>query len=185
MDPAEVARQLADALESAHIPYAIGGALAYAYWGVARGTHDVDLNLFISPARMAEALDVLTQAGLIIDTSAALESAETRGDARGYVGDVPVDLFVNSIPFHEEAARRAVAVSLFDKPICVLSAEDIAVLKLLFFRGKDMVDVERLLALQGANLDRVYIRYWLVDAMGEEDERVDAWDRLCATLPLT
>ena len=40
MDPAEVARLLADRLEAAHIPYAIGGALAYAYWGVARGTHD-------------------------------------------------------------------------------------------------------------------------------------------------
>ncbi len=63
-------------------------------------------------------------------------------------------------------------------------SEDIAVLKLLFFRGKDMVDVERLLALQGANLDRSYIRHWVVDAMGEEDERVDAWDRLCATFPL-
>jgi hypothetical protein len=185
MDPSEVARQLADALEAAHIPYAIGGALAYAYWGVARGTHDVDLNLFIPPMRMAEALDVMTRAGLTIDVSAAIESAETRGDARGYVGDVPVDLFVNSIPFHEEAARRTMEVSLFGNPIRVLSAEDLAVLKLLFFRGKDMVDVERLLVLQGAGLDRSYIRSWLVDAVGEEDERVSAWDRLCATFSPT
>ncbi len=184
MDPAEVARQLADALAAAQIPYAIGGALAYAYWGVARGTHDVGLNLFIAPTRMAEALDVMTRAGLTIDVAAAIASAEARGDARGHVDGVPVDLFVNSIPFHEEAARRAIEVSLFGKPIRVLSAEDIAVLKLLFFRGKDMVDVERLLALQGANLDRSYIRHWVVDAVGEEDERVDAWDRLCATFPL-
>lgn len=42
MDPAEVASQLADQLEAACIPYALGGALAYAYSGVARGTHDVD-----------------------------------------------------------------------------------------------------------------------------------------------
>jgi hypothetical protein len=46
-----------------------------------------------------------------------------------------------------------------------------------------MVDVERLLALQGTNLDRSYIRHWLVDAVGEEDERVRAWDRLCVTFP--
>ena len=113
MDPAEVARLLADRLEAAHIPYAIGGALAYAYWGVARGTHDVDINLFLPPEQMAGTLDVLMAAGLVIDRTAALVSAEARGDARGFVGDVPVDLFVDSIPLHEEAARRVVTVSLF------------------------------------------------------------------------
>lgn len=181
MDPAEVARQLADGLEAAHIPYALGGALAYAYWGVARGTHDVDINLFIPPDRLAAALDCLGLAGLTIDHAAALVSAETRGDARGSVGDVPVDLFVDSIPLHQEAARRIVTVSLFDRPIRILSAEDLAVLKMLFFRGKDIVDVERLLVLQGAHLDRRYIRHWLVDAVGDNDERVQKWDDLCNT----
>ena len=122
MDPAEVARFLADYLEAAGIPYAIDGALAYAYWGVARGTHDVDINLFIPPEELHNALDVLGQAGLTIDQAAAIASAETRGDARGYVGDVPVDLFVDSIPLHSEAARRTVTVSLLGKSIRVLSA---------------------------------------------------------------
>jgi hypothetical protein len=45
---------------------------------------------------------VLVAAGLTIDRAAALASAEARGDARGYVGDVPVDLFVDSIPLHKE-----------------------------------------------------------------------------------
>ena len=142
MDPAEVARQLADRLEATNIPYALGGALAYAYWGVARGTHDVDINLFIPPEQMAEALDALEQAGLKIDRAAALTSAEARGDARGYVEDVPVDLFVDSIPLHLEAARRTVTVFLFERPIRVLSAEDLTVLKLLFFRGKGCITSE-------------------------------------------
>lgn len=184
MDPAEVARLLADRLETAQIPYAIGGALAYAYWGVARGTHDVDINLFIPPEQLAEALDVLIPAGLMIDRAAALASAEERGDARGFVGDVPVDVFVDSIPLHEEAARRVVTVSLFDRSIRILSAEDLVVLKLLFFRGKDIVDIERLLVLQGERLDRTYVRRWLVDSVGEEDERVEKWDQLCTTFPV-
>ncbi|MBI3246928.1 MAG: hypothetical protein HYZ50_10535 [Deltaproteobacteria bacterium] len=185
MDPAEVARQLADQLEAACIPYALGGALAYAYWGVARGTHDVDINLFISPERMAEALEVLSRAGLTIDQTAAIASAEARGDARGYVGDVPVDLFVDSIPLHAEAAQRTVTVSLFERPIHILSAEDLTVLKLLFFRGKDIVDIERLLVLQGPRLDRSYVRLWLVDSVGEEDERVQKWDALSVAFPPT
>jgi hypothetical protein len=185
MDPAEVARQLADQLEVAQVPYALGGALAYAYWGVARGTHDVDINLFIPPEQMAEALVALSQGGLTINHAAAIVSAEARGDARGYVGDVPVDLFVDSIPLHAEAARRTVSVPLFERPIRILSAEDLTVLKLLFFRGKDIVDIERLLVLQGPHLDRDYVRRWLVDSVGEEDERVQKWDALCATFPST
>ena len=59
-----------------------------------------------------------------------------------------------------------------------LSAEAIAVFKLLFFRGKDVLDLEKLLAVQGAVLDRSYIRKWLVDMMGEGDERVARWDAI-------
>ncbi|MSP63650.1 MAG: hypothetical protein EXR72_25560 [Myxococcales bacterium] len=130
MDPAEIARLLADRLEAAGFPYAIGGALAYGFWGAARGTHDVDLNLFLPPDRIAAALDVLVAAGLLIDRAAALSTAEQRGDARGLVGSVPVDLFVDSIPLHAEAARRVVRVSLLGRPAWILSAEDLTVFKL-------------------------------------------------------
>jgi hypothetical protein len=58
-----------------------------------------------------------------------------------------------------------------------LSAESIAVFKLLFFRGKDQLDVETLIAVQGKDLDCAYIRSWLVQMMGEDDERVVALDR--------
>jgi hypothetical protein len=182
VDPAEVARRLADALEAAGLPYAIGGALAYAYWGAARATHDVDVNLFLPPERVVEALDVLATAGLTVDRQVAIASAEARGDVRGKVGAVPVDLFLDSIPLHAEAARRVVTVDFLGRPIRILSAEDLTVFKLLFFRGKDIVDVERLIALQGARLDRQYVRNWIVDCVGEDDPRVQKWDELCSQL---
>jgi len=50
------------------------------------------------------------------------------------------------------------------------------VFKLLFFRIKDRGDLERLVAVRGARLDRAYVRRWMVDMMGEDDERVRAWD---------
>jgi hypothetical protein len=52
---------------------------------------------------------------------------------------------------------------------------------MMFFRNKDIVDLERLIASMGQRLDTVYVRRWLVGAMGEDDERVRKWDELVST----
>ena len=65
-----------------------------------------------------------------------------------------------------------------------LSAEATVVFKLLFYRAKDLVDIEKLVAVQGEDLDRAYIRGWMVDMMGNDDERVDEWDDIVARYPL-
>ncbi len=184
MNAAELAVQLAEQLKQAGIPHAIGGAIAYGFWGNPRGTRDVDLNVFVPADEAATAIDVLTQFGLRIDKDSALASARDRGDARGYHEDLPVDLFFISIPLHESAARRTVRVDLLGHDVAVLSPEDLIVLKLLFFRGKDVVDIERVVAVQGQRLDRDYVRRWLVDCVGESDPRVERWDRLCLALPM-
>jgi hypothetical protein len=51
--------------------------------------------------------------------------------------------------------------------------------KLLFFRTKDVADLERLVAVCAA-LDREYVRRHVVAMMGEDDDRVRLWDRLAA-----
>jgi hypothetical protein len=53
---------------------------------------------------------------------------------------------------------------------------------LAVFRGKDVVDVERLVATQGDHLDRHYVRTWLVACVGEDDERVHRWDVISAAI---
>ena len=91
-----------------------------------------------------------------------------------------IDVFVPSIPIYAEAAKRVQKALLLGRPISILSAEDLAVFKLLFFRAKDVTDVERLLAFQGRRLDAAYVRRWLVTLVGGEDERVVRWDGLVA-----
>ena len=49
--------------------------------------------------------------------------------------------------------------------------------KLLFFRGKDLVDLERLVAVH-QGLDCAYVRRWIVDMMGADDDRVHRWDAI-------
>ena len=90
------------------------------------------------------------------------------------------DLFTPSIPFAWEAMKTAVHVSGPTGSARYLSAEATAVFKLLFFRGKDLLDVEKLIATQGRLLDSAYVRRWLVDMMGEGDERVVALDQMLA-----
>lgn len=64
------------------------------------------------------------------------------------------------------------------RPACFLSAEDLAIFKMLFFRTKDMLDIERMVAFMGSSFDRVYVRRWLVDLVGADDARVHRWDGL-------
>lgn len=182
-EPAELAVWIAQQLEGAGVPYAIGGAIAYGFWGNPRGTRDLDVNLFVSADRAGPALDALIAAGVRIDRQLALETGRERGDARVFYEDVPIDLFFVSIPLHEAAAERTVEVTLLGRTIRILSAEDLVILKLLFFRGKDVVDIERIVAIQGGRLDRGYVRRWLVDCVGEDAERVRKWDEICAALP--
>jgi Nucleotidyl transferase of unknown function (DUF2204) len=182
MDATEAAVHFARALEAAQVPYAIGGAIAYGFFGAARGTHDVDINLFVTGDAVEAAIRTLTKAGLELDVVGSIASAAERGDARGVFQGLPVDLFFNSIPVHERAATRTRIVSLHGTKIRVLSPEDTAVFKMLFYRGKDLVDVERLLTTMGSAFDAAYVRTALLEIVDEGDYRIRRWDELVRQL---
>jgi hypothetical protein len=61
----------------------------------------------------------------------------------------------------------------------VWSPEVLAVFKMMFFRRKDLADVERIIHIQG-QLDRVWVRGQLVEIFGARDPRIPAWDELVA-----
>jgi hypothetical protein len=54
----------------------------------------------------------------------------------------------------------------------IVGPEDLAVVKLMFFRRKDLADVEAMLRDQGKTLDREYIRRTLASLVGDDDERL-------------
>jgi hypothetical protein len=177
---AEAAQQIADTLEAAGLSYAIGGALALAIAGVPRGTADVDVNVFVPEARVADVIDVLASVGIDVDPRAALARVRRDGMFVGRWDGMRIDVFLPSIPFSHEAERTRVRVTDPDNwSGWFLAAEAIAVFKLLFFRGKDVVDLERLVAVR-PELDRDYVRRWIVDMMGEDDERTRRWDEIVA-----
>ena len=172
---ADAAQSIAIALDRAGIPYAAGGALALAIAGVPRGTADVNINVFVSEEQVHHVFAVLESLGIEIPVAAA-DQARARGMFVGRWEGMRIDVFLPSIPFAREAERSRIRVS-DDAGWSgwFLSAEALAVFKLLFFRGKDIVDLERLVAVR-PELDATYVRRWIVDMMGEDDERTRRWD---------
>lgn len=181
-DAVEAAVRIARALEARGVPYAIGGALAYGHWAIPRGTLDVDINIFVDPDALEPVFGALDDLGVPFDRTRAREEASREGMLVAWMGAFRLDLFTPSIDFSWEAARTRVRQRLGGDEVFVLSPEAIAVFKLLFFRPKDIVDLERLIEVRGPRLDRAYVRHHVVTLLGADDERVRTWDGLVAEL---
>jgi hypothetical protein len=178
---AEVARDLADALQRNKIPYAVGGAIALGFYAPPRATVDVDVNVFVLPGRgFTRALRVLSEAGFTPDSKpdALVRQAREEGQFRGRVCGIRVDVFVPTVRFYADLKSRRREVVLLGRPLKILAAEDLLVLKLMFFRRKDLADAEAVLRDQGSALDRKVVRRRLVKLAGKNDERIRAWDDL-------
>lgn len=178
-DVSGAAARIAVAMERAKVPYAIGGAIALTMHGYVRATHDVDLNVFCSPAELPVALATLSGLGLKFDPAKAVREAEDEGWFTAWDGAIAIDVFVPSIDFSWEALRTRVQLSFLGQPVWFLSAETLCVFKLLFFRSKDLADLEQLV-LVATTLDRAAVRSTVSKLMGEDDVRVAAWDKIVA-----
>jgi hypothetical protein len=69
-------------------------------------------------------------------------------------------------------------LELANRPIMVWDAESLVVFKMMFFRRKDLADVEQVLRTQGASFDRLWVREQLAGMCGTRDPRLSAWDDL-------
>lgn len=178
-----VVERLRGVLEASGVTYAFGGAIALAAWSEPRATADVDVILWLDPeAEIERAIELVRSAGVDVDERAARAGARDRGMFAGRVGATRVDVFVPSIPFYEEAARRRVRTQIGAHDAWVHSAEVLAVFKMLFFRPKDLLDVQRMLEVRGSSFDRAFVRNALFEILGD-DARIAKWDEICARAP--
>lgn len=177
-DALDAGLQVAAALERHGVPYALGGALAYGQYGIPRATNDVDVNVFVSPDALAPVFAALRSLGIAVDAAAACAAADREGLMLFHFGPYRIDVFTPSIPFAWEAGRTRVQQEIDGVRAWWLSVEALCVFKLLFFRAKDIVDLERLVAVQGGAIDAAYVRARIVEMVGADDPRVATWDRL-------
>jgi hypothetical protein len=134
--------------------------------------------VFATPSELGPAVAALEGLGIDIELAAAQRDSERAGMFVARFGDFRVDVFVPSIEFSWDALRTRVRHRIEGRDVWFLSAEALTVFKLLFFRSKDLVDLERLVAVYGDAFDAAYVRSHLVEMMGAADPRVAAWDRI-------
>jgi hypothetical protein len=154
-------------LSEAGIPVAVGGAVAFGFYGEPRMTIDVDLNLFVEAERFEEIARILNPLG--VDTGADASEVSERGQVQLSWGRNPVDLFFAYDPFHEAMRTGARKVPFAGERIEILAPEHLIVCKAAFDRPKDWIDIEQMLVAVD-QLDRDELFGWLGRVIGSESE---------------
>jgi hypothetical protein len=178
-----VVARLIDVLEPSGETYAFGGAIALAAWSEPRATADVDVILWLDEARIDHAIALIRAAGVEVEFESARAQALERGLFVGQAGPVRVDVFIPSIPFYAVAKTRRIATKIAERATWVHSAEVLAVFKMLFYRPKDLIDIERMLQIRGPAFDRGFVRTSLLEML-PDDPRIAKWDEICNRNPV-
>jgi hypothetical protein len=163
---------LENAFRQAEVPHAFGGAIALAYYATPRGTVDVDVNLFVSVSEIDRVIDILEPLGIEPPDDIVRGVAERDEQIRLPWDKTPVDLFFSYDALHDSCYERRREVPFAGKRITILSAEDLAIFKVIFNRGKDWRDLEELSLDQGERFDTAYATSWLERILAREDERL-------------
>ena len=171
-DPPSLAEKIVtvhQALDAAQLPHAFGGALALAWCTQrARGTIDIDVNVFIPVARTGNLLAALPPD--ISATDAAVEQLETDGQTRLWWANTPVDVFLDTTPFHVGVGERIRWEPFAGHDVPFLACRDLAVFKAFFDRTKHWADLEEMQT--AGTLDVEAVAGVLVHYLGPNDPRI-------------
>ena len=160
---------ISQSLACANISHAFGGALALAWCTErARGTIDIDVNIFVSVERVDHVVGALPPE--VRWTEADRELLVRDGQARLWWDNTPVDVFLNTTEFHKHAALRARTETFAGELIPFLACSDLAVFKAFFNRTKDWADLEEMVRSDTIDIDKVVGT--ISRHLGPDDDRV-------------
>ncbi len=169
------------ALVAAEVPHAFGGALALAYYATPRGTVDIDINVFVGVERWDLVFGALRALGVGDARKTEKDRLRLQGQTRVFWDHTPIDLFFSYDPLHDACFERSREVPFGGEDrLRILSAEDLAVFKVLFDRRKDWDDLAELLFAQGGDFDADYALQWLRKILESDDARLARFEELLA-----
>jgi len=170
-----------DLLRHTEIPYAFGGAIALAYHVIqARGTTDLDVNLAAPAEASAALLSLLPDADWDDDTISHLER---EGWVRVWLeGEIALDLFVPQHRFHDDLQAAVETAPFKGREIPIVSAMHLTVLKTMFGRGKDFIDIASM--LEAGSVDGEVALAWTAELLGEDSPGHRRLAELIETTPL-
>lgn len=167
-----------ETLSRCGIPHAFGGAVALAFYGLPRYTHDLDINIALDETRYPTVLDCLASLFPIDDREKAGRELRSIGQTRLRWGALPIDLFLQTTPFHTALAERTLEAEYAGARLPIITPDDLVVLKSAFNRGKDWLDIEAMFQVLGRSLDTEHIVRWVSTFSEPDDERMVRLRRL-------
>ncbi len=176
-------RACLDALKAQRTRYVVIGGLAVTVVGEPRLTADLDVIVFADTAALRALVTYATKHGFTADVEVELEAVRQGGSIRLDRGNYHFDLIVRSLFIEDLAYTHSRLRTLFGRSVRFPSPEDLAVLKVVAGRPRDLLDVEGILRRHGPKLDRRYVEATLekVCELAEDHEIVDRWRRLIGT----
>jgi hypothetical protein len=175
---ADVAARLAERLEDIGCDYALGGAIALACWAEPRGTVDVDVSFYLPIKEPGKTVAVLHAIDAEFSESEVRESLVEHGFCRVQFLGRRLDVFLPIAAIYAAARLRRKKMPVGDRQVMVWDAETLCVFKMMFFRRKDLADVEAILRTQGDDLDLSWVAGQLVEMYGNRNPRVSQWNEL-------
>jgi hypothetical protein len=176
---------LAERLTAAGCDYAFGGAIALGYCSEPRGTVDVDVSLYLPVEDVTPTVNVLRQVGGKFEEEQVRRSLAEHGFCRIEFLGRRLDVFLPIAAIYEAARPRRKCVAMGGGEAYIWDAETLCVFKMMFFRRKDLADLDSVLRAQGAALDRDWVEEQLLSMYGPRDPRIASWRELCADVPAT
>jgi hypothetical protein len=157
------------ALDAAGLKHAFGGALALAWCTQqARGTIDIDVNIFTGQSEARQIAEALPNAVAYDEDD--VRRLERDGQIRLFWDHTPLDVFLVTHPFHLAVAGRSREEQFHGERIPFLACDDLAVFKAFFNRTRDWADIEEM--VEAGTLDVARVVGIVAQYLGGEDERV-------------
>src|SRR4029079_12281066 len=118
--------------------------------------------------------------GCEVDRRRALDMLREHNFCQVQLLGIRLDVFLPMSAFYEVAKARRRKVPIGNRRAYIWDAETLCVFKMMFFRQKDLVDIQSILRSQGESLDREWIEQSLLDLYGSRDPRITRWRELAA-----
>ncbi|MEM7077541.1 MAG: hypothetical protein AAF513_02830 [Pseudomonadota bacterium] len=156
-------------LRAADLPHAFGGALALAWCTAsARGTIDIDVNLFVGPEAIARVVAALPSG--VACSQDDIDALQRDLQRRLWWDHTPLDVFLNSTDYHDGLAARSRWEEFAGERVPFLSCVDLAVFKVFFDRTKDWADLEAM--RDAGTLDGQFVAGVISHYLGVDDPRL-------------
>lgn len=170
--------EIAKALHSQNVSYALIGGMAVGLRGLPRHTEDIDILLRVPQLRLPAVLEALKTSGFELDVAQVIGDFNTRQMAVVRFQGFRVDLMKPVLGCIDRVIDDASEIDWLGTPTRVASVEGLIILKTLAFRLRDQDDIAKLLAANRGLVNVEQIRTTLHDCLPDDDPRLIGCEEL-------